>query len=326
MPMPCMRMQMPMPTPVGYTRNPQTEIETMGVSLVAFAQQCLDIFQQLVLADPACRAAIEGSAYYHETYYAGLVDPQGKVNFYDGQVRVVDPTGSQLAQYDAADYLDHVAERVEPWSYLKFPYLKQVGWQGLRDGADSGVYRVNALARLNVADGMATPLAQAAYQALYDHFGGKPVHHTLAFHWARLVENLFACEEILRLVRDPEIVSPEVRVLPSRRPSEGVGVVEAARGTLFHHYKTDPNGMVKEVNLIVATVQNNAAMNMSVKKAAQACIQGGVVNDGILDRVEMAFRAYDPCLACATHTLPGRMPMVLRVHRADGEVQRFQRS
>ncbi|MBT3224282.1 MAG: Ni/Fe hydrogenase subunit alpha, partial [Proteobacteria bacterium] len=209
---------------------------------------------------------------------------------------------------------------VEPWSYLKFPYLKSVGWKGLVDGADSGVYRVNALARLNVANGMATPLAQAAYDEMYDFFGTRPVHNTLAFHWARLVETMFACEEVLRLAQDRSITSKDTRVIPTQTPTEGVGVVEAARGTLIHHYQTDARGMTTKVNLIVATVQNNAAMCMSVKKAATALIRNGKVNDGILNRVEMAFRAYDPCLACATHTLPGQMPLEVRIRYTDGSV------
>jgi len=303
----------------------RAEIERMGASLVAFGERCLALWDEAVLGRPDLVSLVTGDTYRHETYYAGLVDPEGKVNFYDGQVRVVAPDGAMLAQYEGADYLDHVAERVEPWSYLKLPYLKQVGWAGLVDGPDSGVYRVNALARLNVADGMATPGAQAAYEQMVSVFGGKPIHHTLAFHWARLVELMFAAEEVLRLARDPEITSPDVRVVPTGRPGEGVGVVEAARGTLFHHYVADSRGIARKVNLIVATAQNNAAMNLSVKKVAQAFIRGGHVDDGILDRVEMAFRAYDPCLACATHTLPGQMPLELRLHHPNGQTTTLRR-
>ncbi|MBI4881176.1 MAG: Ni/Fe hydrogenase subunit alpha [Planctomycetes bacterium] len=296
-------------------------IEVMAVELAAFCEQALALFETRVLGDRACAAAIEGDTYCHETYYAGLVDTAGRVNFYDGKVRVVDPGGAEVALFAASDYLEHIAERVLPWSYLKLPYLKKVGWRGFTDGKESGVYRVNSLARLNVACGMATPRAEEAYQRLFARFGQKPVHHTLAYHWARLIECLFASEETLRLARDPEITDARVRTVPTGTPKEGVGVVEAARGTLYHHYRTNSQGMVEAVNLIVATAQNNAAMNMSVKKAAAALIHAGKVDDQLLNRVEMAFRAYDPCLACATHALPGRMPLEVRLHRG-GELVR----
>jgi F420-non-reducing hydrogenase large subunit len=297
----------------------------MARSMVAMAEDSVSLFETAVLGKPEHADVIGGDTYYHETHYAGLVDQQGRVNFYDGKVRVVSPTGEEVALFDAADYLDHIAERVEPWSYLKLPYLKKVGWKGMVDGPQSGVYRVNSLARLNVATGMATPKAQQAYERLYAHFGTKPVHHTLAYHWARLIECIFCAEETLRLAQDPEITSKEVRVVPTGKPTTGVGVVEAARGTLYHHYETDASGMIKKVNLIVATVQNNPAMNMSVKKAAAKLIKGGKVSDELLNRVEMAFRAYDPCLACATHALPGQMPLEVTIHQGDRVLQRLTR-
>ena len=300
----------------------RVQIEGMARSLAEFAVEALSIFETKLLAVPDIREAIEGDTYFHRTHYAGLVDEAGRVNFYDGRVRVVDPQGRQVAVFEAADYLEHIAERVVPWSYLKIPYLKNVGWRGMTDGEESGVYRVNSLARLN---GMATPMAQAAYERLYDHFGCKPVHHTLAYHWARLIECLYCAETTLRLARDPEITSPDIRAIPTRAPSSGIGVVEAARGTLYHHYETDSRGLVKSVNLIVATVQNNAAMNMSVKKAAETLICEGKVSDEILDRVEMAFRAYDPCLACATHALTGRMPLEVNLWQEGSRLRRLTR-
>jgi F420-non-reducing hydrogenase large subunit len=174
--------------------------------------------------------------------------------------------------------------------------------------------------------GMATSMAQAAYERMYDHFGQKPVHHTLAYHWARLIECLYCAEATLQLAHDPEITSPDIRAIPTKTPSSGVGVVEAARGTLYHHYETDSRGMIKSVNLIVATVQNNAAMNMSVKKAAEKLIREGEVSDEILDRVEMAFRAYDPCLACATHALPGHMPLEINLWQEGMKLRRLTRN
>jgi F420-non-reducing hydrogenase large subunit len=240
---------------------------------------------------------------------------------------VIDPEGKEFARFKAAEYLDHILEHTEPWSYLTFPFLKKVGWKGLVEGMDSGVYRVNSLARLNVADGMATPLAQEEYERFYQTLGGKPVHATLAFHWARLIELLYAAERLLELAQNKEITDPNIRTIPTATPDEGVGVVEAPRGTLYHHYQTDENGIVKRVNLIVATAQNNPAMNMSVKKAAQGLIKAGrTVTEGLLNMVEMAFRAYDPCLACATHCLPGQMPLEVIIRDFQGnEIQRLSR-
>ncbi len=301
-------------------------IEEMARSLVDFAVETLSIFETKLLVIPEIKKEIEGDTYYHRTHYAGLVDEAGRVNFYDGRVRVVDPQGKEVAVFEAADYLEHIAERVVPWSYLKIPYLKNVGWQGMTDGEASGVYRVNSLARLNVATGMATSMAQVAYERMYDHFGQKPVHHTLAYNWARLIECLYCAESTLQLAHDPEITSPDIRTIPTKIPSSGVGVVEAARGTLYHHYETDSRGMIKSVNLIVATVQNNAAMNMSVKKVAKKLIREGEVSDEILDRVEMAFRAYDPCLACATHALPGHMPLEVNLWQEGMRLKRLTRN
>jgi F420-non-reducing hydrogenase large subunit len=211
--------------------------------------------------------------------------------------------------------LNHVSEHVEEWTYAKFPFLKSVGWKGQVYGVDSGVYRVGPLGRLNASDGMATPLAQAEYEQMYKTLGGKPVHGTLAFHWARLIELLYATERALELVRDPEITSTDVRNKPGE-PSEGVGVVEAARGTLFHHYVLDRDALVKDVNLIVATTNNYPAICMSIRDAAKGVIHGGNVDQGVLNMVEMAFRAYDPCFGCATHYAVGQMPLTVNIYNS----------
>jgi len=302
----------------GGMSKPLTEAERDRIlpwteEILELARGALDLFRDKVLGQEALRDLFKSDLYYHETHYAGLVDSEGCTNFYDGRIRVIDPAGAEVACFEAEDYLEHIAERVLPWSYMKFPYLKAKGFQGLVEGTESGVYRVNALARVNVARAMATPEAEAARKELYAFFGASPVHHTMAFHWARLVELLYVSEAVHRLARDPQLTSKEVRVVPEGTPSEGVGVVEAARGTLYHHYQTDRQGMVKKVNLIVATAQNNAAMGMSVKRAAERLIKAGATDEAILDRVEMAFRAYDPCLACATHSLPGAMPLQVRL-------------
>jgi F420-non-reducing hydrogenase large subunit len=255
------------------------------------------------------------------------VDENNRVNFYDGRVSVVSPDGERIGKYAAPDYGDWIAEHVEPWTYLKFPYLKKIGWKGFVDGRDSGVYCATPLSRLNAADGMATPLAQEEYERFYETLapesgrGAKTqvVHHRLAAHWARLIELLYAAERIVELTNDPEIASDNVHTVPTETPTTGVGIVEAPRGTLTHHYWTDERGVLTRVNLIVGTTNNYAPISMSIKKAAKSLItKGTVVTEGLLNRVEMAFRAYDPCMACATHSLPGRMPLEVTIRDARG--------
>lgn len=287
---------------------------------VEFGQFTIQLFHDVVLANTDYVNLITSPGYTQRTYYMGLVDEDNHVNFYDGKVRVVDPEGREFCKYAPDEYMQHIAEHVEPWSYLKFPYLKNVGWKGFVDGKDSGVYCATPLSRLNAADGMATPLAQAEYERMYQTLGGKPVHHTLATHWARVIELQYAAERMLQLAEDPDVANPVVRTIPTATPTEGIGIVEAPRGTLTHHYKTDPNGVLTEVNMIVGTTNNNAPIYISIRKAAEALIQNGNVNDGILNMIEMAFRSYDPCLSCATHSLPGQMPLELVVRDSRGEV------
>jgi F420-non-reducing hydrogenase large subunit len=308
----------------------RARLEEIAREEVEFGLFSLQLFRDIVLGNKAYVDMILSDAYTMPTYYMGLVDESNRVNFYDGKVRVVDPEGREFVKYGPGEYLDVVAEHVEPWTYLKFPYLKEVGWKGFVTGKDSGVYQATPLSRLNAADGMATPRAQAAYEEFYSTLGGSPVpgrngrgpvHHTLATHWARLIELLYAAERLLELTTDPEITDPHVRNIPTATPTEGVGIVEAPRGTLTHHFVTDERGIVKKANLIVGTTNNYAPISISIKKAARAMIRKGqVVSEGILNRVEMAFRSYDPCFGCATHTLPGQMPLELRIHDAAGNL------
>jgi len=288
------------------------EIEKMASSSVEFAKFTLKLFHDIVLGNSKYVDLIKSDAYTLKTYYMGMVDENNKVNFYDGKTRVVDPAGKEFVTFKPKDYLDHIAEQVEEWTYVKFPYLRKVGWKGFVDGPDNGVYRVGPLGRLNASDGMATPLAQEEHELMYKTLGGKPVHSTLAFHWARLIELLYAAERTLELSRDSEITSKEIRNKPGA-PAEGVGIVEAARGTLIHHYVLDENALIKDVNLIVATTNNCPAINMSIRDAAKGLIHGGKADQGVLNMVEMAFRAYDPCFGCATHFAVGQMPLTIEV-------------
>jgi F420-non-reducing hydrogenase large subunit len=295
------------------------EIEEMVKSCLNFGKFSLKLFDDIVLKNADYVNLIKSEPYVLKTYYMGTVDKHNKVNFYDGDVRVVDPSGKEFVKFAPEDYLDVIEEHVEPWTYVKLPYLKKVGWKGLVDGPNSGVYRVGPLGRLNAAEGMATPLAQQEYERMYKTLGGKPVHNTLAFHWARLIELLYASERALELITDKEITSKDIKNKPGK-PDEGVGIVEAARGTLIHHYKLDENGLAKKVNLIVATTHNAPGICMSIGNAAKGLIHDGKVNDGLLNMVEMAFRAYDPCFACATHLAVGEMPLEVKIYNHEKQL------
>jgi len=312
----------------GLSEAERDDIVEKAKGFVEFGKFTLKIFEDFVLKNNEYVDIILNGPYSLKIHSMGLVDGKNKVNFYDGKVRVVDTEGKELCKYGPTEYLEYVAERVEPWSYLKFPYLRKIGWQGFVEGQNSGVYHATPLSRLNAADGMATPLAQKEYERMYSTLGGKPVHATLAMHWARLIELLYSAERLLELALDPDIVKNDLRAKLGPIPGEGVGIVEAQRGTLTHHYWTDDKGIVKKVNIIVGTTNNNAAICMSIKKAAEGFIKKGTeVSDGILNLIEMAFRAYDPCFSCATHCLPGQMPVTVEIRKADGELlQKLSRS
>ncbi len=292
------------------------EVKDLGAmieSCVKFASFSLELFNDIVLKNRDYVKLITSDPYQLSTYNMGLVDSNDKVNFYDGAIRVTDQKGDEFERFQVKEFYEHVREHVEPWSYMKFPYLTRIGWKGLVDGPDSGIFRVGPLGRLNASVGMTTPLAQKEYGRMFETLGERPVNSTLAFHWARLIELLYAAERARELVKDPDITSDRIRN-PVGEPGEGFGVTEAARGTLVHHYKVDGDGLIEKANLIVATTNNAGAITMSVRDAAKGLIRKGKVNDGLLNMVEMAFRAYDPCLACATHSLPGGMPMIVDIY------------
>src|SRR5579862_544083 len=300
------------------TPEMRKQFQDTAAGAVEFAKFTLQLFENIVLKNSAYVDLILTDVYTHQTYYMGLVDSKNRINFYDGEVRVIAPDGSEWKKFRPEKYLDNIAEHVEPWTYEKFCYLKPVGWKGFVEGSDSGIYSVAPLARLNIADEMATPSAEAAHQQFVSTLGGKPVHHTLANHWARVIELMYAAERLQQIASDPELIDPNVRTLPTEKPYEGIGVVEAPRGTLFHHYETDENGLIRKANLIVATQNNAARIALSVEKAAKSLIHGFEIPEGVLNQVEMAFRAYDPCHGCATHSLPGSMPLLVCVHDRNG--------
>ncbi len=302
------------------SEDERRKIMEVARGAIAFLQDTFRIFDSIVARDNVCRALLMPDMLALETYYMGMVDKQNRVSFYDGEIGVVAPDGSVFVKFEPKNYLLHVGEHVETWSFAKYPYLKNVGWRGFTDGISSGIYKVGALARMNVADGMATPLAQEEYEKLFSAIGEKPAHNNILSHRARLVEALCAAERMLELAADDGIMDTHIRNIPSGSPREGIGVVEAPRGTLIHHYKSDANGIIAEANLIVATEQNAAAMNMSAENACRQFVRKGVVTEGILNMVETVIRSYDPCLACATHMMKKGSGFAVHVINHRGEV------
>jgi F420-non-reducing hydrogenase large subunit len=296
-------------------------VEEKAKAMVELAQDLVELFHEKILPDPSFQGFLLAEELNFPTHYMGLVGEEMAPNFYDGALRIVSAEGKEIYHGSAADALELLDEHVETWTYVKFPYLKEFGWMGLEPGPNSGIYRVGPLARLNVAERMATPMAQEEYERYLDFFEGKPVHSTFAYHWARLVELVQAAEAVMALSREPALTGEDVRGKLGE-PGEGVGVIEAARGTLFHHYVLDTDGIVTYANMIVATTHNAAGIGLSVKAMAKHLAEDGVWDETLLNRVEMAFRAYDPCLACATHFLPGEMPLSVEIYGSDGKLKK----
>jgi len=250
------------------------------------------------------------------TGFLGTVKEDGSLDLYDGKLRMMSADGS-YEDFKCEDYTDYISEHVEPWSYLKFPYMKKVGEFSMDLDNPKGIYRTNTLARMNVCDKIDTPLAQAEFEEFREKFG-RPAQQTLLYHWARLIELLHNAENTIRLLDDPEITSTDTRKKVEVRAARGVGCVEAPRGTLIHDYETDENGLITNVNLIVGTTHNNAPINMSVKSAAMDLIKDGKYDQGILNKVEMMIRAHDPCLSCATHRLDGKIGVKIDIVDPEG--------
>lgn len=244
------------------------------------------------------------------TGYFGLTTPENGLELYDGDIRLISREGKPLEKFPVANYLDHIAEHVEPWSYLKFPYYKKLGYPG-------GVYRVGPLGRLNLAEKIDTPLANEELKVFKSLNGGKMVENTLYYHYARLIEALFAAERVRVLCEDKDITSTDILNTRKNYTGHGVGVIEAPRGTLIHDYTADENGKLLKVNLIVSTGHNNWAMTTAVDSVAKTYVKGPDVHEGMLNRVEAAIRAYDPCLSCSTHAV-GQMPIQVDFIAPDG--------
>lgn len=246
--------------------------------------------------------------------YMGLVDDNGDIEFYDGNLRLKSSDGDIVEEMDSDDYASMIAEGVEDWSYLKFPYY-------IKEGYPRGMYRVGPLGRLNVCDGIDTPLASEAADEFKGVNGGSPIHSTMYYHWARMIETVHFVETVERLLQDEKITGKDVKTTSPPKNAEGIGVTEAPRGTLIHHYHVDGTGKITRVNLIVATGHNNLAMNRSVTEIARRYVDGLEVPEPTLNKMEAAIRCYDPCLSCSTHAI-GQMPLGVQLIDRDGRTLR----
>lgn len=305
--------------PGGFSK-PLTDAERKGIlplaqEVLEFAKFAISFAKQNVF--PKYLDAVKTLGVI-TTGFLGTVDASGALNCYDGKLRLMKADGS-FVDFPYEAYGDFIGEKVLDWSYLKFPFAKAWGEGFSMDlGSPKGIYRTNTLARVNVADRMATPLAQVEFEEFRRNFG-RPAQLTLLYHWARLIELLYHAEHAIELLNDPEITGTETRVAATPRAARGIGCVEAPRGTLIHEYQTDAAGMLTDVNLIVGTTHNNAPINMSVRQAATTLIKDGKYDQGLLNKVEMAIRAYDPCLSCATHKFDGTLAVKISILGPSGD-------
>ena len=309
-------------------KEQQERLIEIGQQLVEFATFSHKLFVKIVLQNKGYMQMLQDSAFSQPSRYMGLVNEHNEPDYYDGEIRVIDSQGVETTRFPASDYLNHITERTAPHSYLKYPYLKAYGWNGIAGGPQSGIYRVGPLAMLNVAKKMQTPKAQRAFEQFFATLGKGPVHATLAFHWARIIALIQNAELVYRYAQDERLTDDDVRHIPGRPKAEGVGVVEAPRGILIHHYWCDEKGLIERANLIVGTGHNHAAIASSIHQVAASLLKANPqVTEPLLNIIEMAFRAYDPCFACATHAMPGRMPLKVRIFSPDGQLERtLQRS
>ncbi len=296
------------------TKDELGELKSMAKECLDFATFAIDFAKKNIF--PNYLDVVKSLAVF-DTGFLGTVR-DGALNLYDGDLRMMNSDGS-YEDFNSSNYLEHIGEHIEPWSYLKFPYNKKAGRLSMDLDNPVGVYRTNTLARINVCDSITTPMAQAELEEFRSQFG-RPVQLTLLYHWARLIETVYAAERAVELLEDPDITNPDTRTKVEPRAARGVGVVEAPRGTLIHDYETDENGIVTDVNIIVGTTHNNAPINMSVKKAAKDLIKDGNYDETLLNKVEMSIRAYDPCFSCATHRLDGTIPVKVDILDSAGNL------
>jgi len=276
--------------------------------MIEWAVDGLQLYKKLYKSDIE-RLSKLGS---FESNFVSIVRDDGALEMYDGKLRAKDPDGKIIFdKVEPIDYLDYIREGVRNWSYMKFPFIYKLG-------QEKGWYRVGPLARLNNCDFIDSPIAEKERQEFMELGGGRPVHSTMAYHWARLIEVVHAAEKMKELLNDPDLQGTDL-VVTGKRRNEGVGILEAPRGTLFHHYRVGDDDKITMANLIVSTTNNNQPMNESVRRVAEDYLEGQEITEPLLNLVEVAIRAYDPCLSCATHAV-GQMPIKLTLEDANGNI------
>ena len=309
----------------GITEIERANIKEIAYEMVEFAKFSLGLFKDLVLKNKEYLGLIKNDAYSLNVNNMCLVNNENKLDFYGAQNSMVRVTGgsknAEVDRFDINDYVNHINEWVEPWTYVRMTFLKNRGWTGLEEGDKTGMFRVGPLARYNAAGDMLTPLAQAEHAEMVSILG-KPGNQTLAYHWARLVEALQASESMVEIAENPMLTSKDIRNMNFNMQKEGIAAVEAARGTLIHHFKTDERGFVTSANLLVATQHNAGPICASITKAAKAFVKGPDVKEGFINMVEMAFRAYDPCLSCATHAIGQKFDLSINIHDYNNNITR----
>lgn len=286
----------------------QTAFSVIAKENIRFTSDILTLFHDTLLTSDHFLSLLENDGYQLETCFAAMVDSDGSSCFTDGTIRCITPDGAELARFAPENYSNQIAEWVEPWTYGKFSYLKEREWNGLTDGADTSLYRVGPLARVNVAERMATARAQRELEQFRGFFGKLPVQNIMATHWARLICLMQAAEIMEEIVHKGALTGREIRAGRFSMQEKGIGCVEAPRGLLFHEYHADDSGILTGLNIIPATQHNAAAISIAIRNAAQTFVQGTDISGGMLNSVEMAFRAFDPCLACTTHAVGKRTP------------------
>ncbi|NHJ86587.1 MAG: Ni/Fe hydrogenase subunit alpha [Asgard group archaeon] len=306
---------------IGLTDETKNEIIQRSEALLKLTNEFLDLFDSILEKNKKIKDLVVGDIYNNPFNYLATVNDDGYIDYYGGKGVIINPEGKVIDKFEPDKYYESISEHCEPWCTAKQTFVDKIGWKGFESGADSGVYSVGPLARLNVAE-YSTPLARKAQKKIFSVVP-KPCHLQLVSNWARLVEMLNAVEIMLEIAKKPYITNNEYRVIPKGEiGGRGIGVVEAPRGTLIHDYTADEKGFITKVNLIVATTHNIAPINISVREAAKRVIKNGNYDtESVLNSVEVAFRTYDPCLACATHTPTGSLPMEVKIYDKDRKLK-----
>ncbi len=284
--------------------------------LLGYIDTITEFFNKKILSSKLFNELLYDDAYMLRTHYMGIIGEGNTLEFYDGPIKIVDPSGREYALFKPEEYTKYIAEYHSSWSYSKLPYLKPLGW---RDFDEETIIRVGPLARLNVVDKVPSERASIEYEKMLEKLGPKPIHNTIAYHWARIIETIYSIEKFIEMLEDPDITSKERICLNGEPLYEGVGAIEAPRGTLIHHYKASKDFVTRDVNIITPTTINNTAINAEITKISRKYVSNGRVDEKLVDKIELSIRAYDPCNSCATHAL-GYGGLKLVVYRCNRRV------